>query len=453
LPLSTNVEAAKAEAIDPREDDGRGLGTLALISVVAGALGGLIAGTFRLLLERGAALHEACFGWAHQHPFIGIPLVFGTAAAATALAAWMVRRIEPRAAGSGIPDVEAVVAGEVPPESANLVPVKFVGGLLALGAGLALGREGPSVEMSGVAARLLGTATRRNWRDLRALIAAGAGAGLATAFGAPLAGVVFVLEELVRRFEMRIAIAGLGASAGAMAVADQLLGSKPDFLVAQIDKVPWQQLGYFLLLGLVAGVVGIAYNKLILACLAFAERWQHVPVELRAVAVSVLVSACAWWWPQIIGGGDPLAQALLDGQYALPTVAAILGIRFFLGPISYAVNTPGGLFAPILVLGAGLGLLVGLPAREWFGDLAPPPVALAVVGMSAFFTAVVRSPLTGIVLVTEMTANSTLFLPMLTANLGAALLPSMMNNPPIYDSLRERATRLRNSRAAGTTQR
>jgi CIC family chloride channel protein len=124
-------------------------------------------------------------------------------------------------------------------------------------------------------------------------------------------------------------------------------------------------------------------------------------------------------------------------------VLAILGIRFVLGPLSYAVNTPGGLFAPILVLGAGLGLLVGQPSQMLFGALAPPPLALAVVGMAAFFTAVVRSPLTGIVLVTEMTANTTLFVPMLTANLAAALVPSLLGNPPIYDSLRERAARLR----------
>jgi CIC family chloride channel protein len=410
---------------------------------VAGAAAGLIAGSFRLLLERGATLRTTLFDWAHDDPAVGVPVVFGAAAVATAIAAWMVRRIEPRAAGSGIPDVEAVVAGEVAPEGPSLIPVKYIGGLLALGAGLALGREGPSVEMGGVAARLLGTATGRNRRDLRALVAAGAGAGLATAFGAPLAGVVFVLEEVVRRFELRIAIASLGASAGAIAVADLMLGNRPDFLVAPLDYPRWTQLGFFLVLGLVAGVAGVAYNRLIMAMLALAERLARLPVELRAVAVSLAVSALAWWWPQVIGGGDPLAQALLNGEFALPAVLAILGIRFVLGPLSYAVNTPGGLFAPILVLGAGLGLLVGQPSQMLFGALAPPPLALAVVGMAAFFTAVVRSPLTGIVLVTEMTANTTLFVPMLTANLAAALVPSLLGNPPIYDSLRERAARLR----------
>ncbi|MFO0896418.1 MAG: chloride channel protein [Pirellulales bacterium] len=416
-----------------------------MLSIVAGAAAGLIAGAFRLLLERGAELRDGLLRWAHDQPVVGLPAVFALAAGATALAAWLVRRVEPRAAGSGIPDVEAVVAGEVPPESASLIPVKFIGGLLALGAGLALGREGPSVEMGGVAARLLGTATRRNWRDLRALIAAGAGAGLATAFGAPLAGVVFVLEELVRRFELRIAIAGLGASAGAISVADLMLGSQPDFLVAPIAKLPWTQLGPFFVLGVVAGVAGVAYNRLIMACLGLSERWQRVPVELRAGAVGVLVTAIAWWWPQLVGGGDPLAQTLLNGEYAFSAVLLILGIRFFLGPISYAANTPGGLFAPILVLGAGLGLAVGVPWQTAFGAAAPPPVALAVVGMSAFFAAVVRSPLTGIVLVTEMTASASLFVPMLVANLLAVLVPSVVNNPPIYDSLRERATRLRSS--------
>ena len=124
--------------------------------------------------------------------------------------------------------------GDLPPAPFILIPVKFVGGVLAIGAGLALGREGPSVQIGASLAHLVGKTARRNWPDCRVLIAAGAGAGLATAFNAPIAGAVFVLEELVRRFETRIAIAALGASATAMSVARIFLGDAPEFHIAPL---------------------------------------------------------------------------------------------------------------------------------------------------------------------------------------------------------------------------
>ena len=148
----------------------------------------------------------------------GFLVVVLAGAVAPAIAAWLVRRFSPYASGSGIPHVEAALAQEVPPAPIGLVPVKFFGGILAIGSGLALGREGPSVQIGAGIAVFTARLFRLDWADCRVLLAAGAGAGLATAFNAPIAGAVFVLEELVRRFEHRIAIAALAASATAIAV-------------------------------------------------------------------------------------------------------------------------------------------------------------------------------------------------------------------------------------------
>ena len=141
--------------------------------------------------------------WAHAIKLVGLPLVIAAAAAATALAAWLVRRFAPHAAGSGIPHVEAVIQRDLSPAGPSLVLVKFVGGVLAIGSGLALGREGPTVQMGASVAELIGRVFKRRRPDAQVLLAAGAGAGLATAFNAPIAGAVFVLEELVRRFDTR----------------------------------------------------------------------------------------------------------------------------------------------------------------------------------------------------------------------------------------------------------
>src|SRR5215469_3718845 len=208
---------------------------LALLALVAGALAGFVGAIFRLCLEHADRLRDVLIARAQGWEAVGFLLVLAAFAAATALAAWLVRRYSPHASGSGIPHVEAVLRGELPQAPFRLIPVKFFGGLLAIGSGLALGREGPSVQMGASLAHLVGKIFRRTWPDCRVLIAAGAGAGLATAFNAPIAGAIFVLEELVQQFEHRIAIAALGASATAIAIARVFLGDMPDFHVVSLS--------------------------------------------------------------------------------------------------------------------------------------------------------------------------------------------------------------------------
>ena len=200
-------------------------------------------------------------------------------------------------------------------------------------------------------AHLVGVVFRRSWPDSRVLLAAGAGAGLATAFGAPIAGAVFVLEELVRRFDTRITITTLGASAGAIAVARVLLGNAPDFDVAPLPQPGFGTLPIYLALGVVAGFLGIAYNRTLLSTLAAADRLRRWPVELRAALIGAAVGLLAWYAPSLVGGGDAITQRMLAGSEALVMVAFVFILRFGLGALSYAAGTPGGLFAPMLVLG------------------------------------------------------------------------------------------------------
>ncbi|MGB8489082.1 MAG: chloride channel protein, partial [Xanthobacteraceae bacterium] len=202
---------------------------LAALALVVGAASGLIGALFRLSLEWADGVRDRLMSWAHGGSFAGLLFVIGLSAGAVAIAAWLVRRVSPLASGSGIPHVELVLEGELPPAPPVLLIVKFIGGFLAIGFGLALGREGPSVQMGANVAGLIGKICRCSWPDCRVLLAAGAGAGLATAFNSPIAGAVFVLEELVRKFELRIAIAALGASAAAISVARVFLGDAPDF--------------------------------------------------------------------------------------------------------------------------------------------------------------------------------------------------------------------------------
>jgi CIC family chloride channel protein len=428
-------------AYDSPNDAPGSLPALAALALVAGAAAGLVGALFRVSLEWADAWRDALLGWAHGYGALGFVLVVMAGGAATALAAWLVRRFSPHASGSGIPHVEAVLKQELPPAPFLLIPVKFVGGVLAIGAGLALGREGPSVQMGATLAHLVGQLFRRHWADCRVLLAAGAGAGLATAFNAPIAGAVFVLEELLRRFETRIAIAALGASATAITVSRWILGDAPDFHVAALPYPTATASALYVVLGALAGFVAIAYNVALLQTLAAGERLKMLPIEVRAAIVGMLVAVIAWFAPQFVGGGEALTQTALSGAQPLRVLPVVFLIRFALGPISYAAHTPGGLFAPLLVLGAQLGLMFGLACRWLWPQFDVPPEAFAVVGMAAFFTGVVRAPLTGIVLIIEMTASMTLMLPMVGASFLAMLIPTLLGNPPIYDSLREQPDR------------
>jgi CIC family chloride channel protein len=168
-------------------------------------------------------------------------------------------------------------------------------------------------------------------------------------------------------------------------------------------------------------------------------RWRP---EVRALAIGALVGALAWFAPDMVGGGDTLTQLALAGGAGLATLAVVFLVRFLLGPLSYAAGTPGGLFAPILVLGASLGLAFGLLCQYTPGDTGAEPVAYAVVGMAAFFTATVRAPITGIILVIELTGASTQLLPMLWACFAAMAVPTLFGSAPIYDSLRARTVRV-----------
>jgi chloride channel protein, CIC family len=423
-------------------DEHQSLLGLVAAALVVGAATGCVGANFRLLLEQADRLRDAMIAWAHGHGIWGFLIVVGACACATLLAAWMVRRFSPHASGSGIPHVEAVLHGQVPPAPFVLVPVKFIGGILAIGSGLALGREGPTVQMGAGIAAFAARVGRLSWPDARVLLAAGAGAGLATAFNAPIAGLAFVLEELMHKFERRVAVAALAALATAIPVARLFIGDAPDFQVIPLSTPSAISAPLFLVLGAVAGLLAVAYNRTLLAFIAAGDRLARLPIELRAGLIGASVGMLAWFAPDLVGGGDQITQRTLIGQDGVAIVAFAFLIRFALGALSYAAGTPGGLFAPLLVLGAQSGLLFGAACRFVFPELAIQPHAFALVGMAAFFAGVVRAPVTGIVLVAEMTGNVTMLLPMLGACFVAMLLPSLLRNPPIYDSLRERTLRL-----------
>lgn len=402
-------------------------------ALLVGAVTGLVTATFRYALIWLGNHRRA---WAVElhaaNPWWIVPFALVCSAGAS-LAAWLVHHVEPHAEGSGIPRVEGIVEGRIRPGRRRILPVKYVGGLLAIGSGLVLGREGPSVQMGGSVAINISRLTRRNDDDLRVLVAAGAAAGLATAFNAPIAGGVFVLEELVKRFDPRTTLATLTASAAGFGVSHELVHGT-DFHVAPLLDPTLRHAPLVIAVGLLTGVLGAAYNSSVVWGLRRA-RALAVPVELRAAVIGLAIGVVVWFWPQLGGGGDSLTLNALLGRGTILSVLAILVARWAMGIVSYAAGTPGGLFAPMLVLGSGSGLLVGLVAVALWPSTTLQPAALAVMGFASFFTASVRAPVTGLILATEMTGSVTMLPPSLGACAVAMLTATLLRSEPLYDAL------------------
>jgi CIC family chloride channel protein len=410
-------------------------------AALVGLLAGLVAVAFRALLAAGDALRNALLAWAHGVGSWGwlFPVAFGVLGAMLAVA--LVRRYAPETSGSGIPHLEAVLHRFRELDWRRVLPVKFVGGVLAIGSGMALGREGPTVQMGGAIGDAVADWLRASPRERLTLIAAGAGAGLAAAFNAPLAGLVFVLEEAQRDFRPVVFGAAFLAAAAADVVARLASGQLPVFTVPSYPVPPLTALPIFAILGLAAGALGVMFNWCLLRTLDGFGRLHGRWLLAGAAAVGALVGIAGWFAPLSVGGGHDLAETVLAGQIALASIPIWFLVRFGLSMASYGTGAPGGIFAPLLVLGALIGLAIGEIAHMLAPAVLPQPAIVAVVGMAAYFTAIVRAPLTGVVLIIEMTGNYEQMLPLLVSCFCAYTVAEYLRSLPIYEALLERDLR------------
>ncbi|HEY4574088.1 MAG TPA: chloride channel protein, partial [Thermoanaerobaculia bacterium] len=247
-----------------------------------------------------------------------------------------------------------------------------------------------------------------------------------------------VLEELRRDFAPGALTGAFVASVTADVVVRLLTGQSPVFRVASPPVPPLSCLPLFLILGVMAGLLGVVFNRTLLGSLRLFERTSRWPLGLPAALVGVAVAVIGWFAPEALGGGGPLVQDTLSGRIGLQALSVFLLLRFAMTMASYGTGTAGGIFAPLLVLGAQTGLLVGLLGQPIFPSAAGFGTSFAVVGMAALFTSIVRAPLTGIVLILEMTSSYPLMLPLLAACFTAYALADFLHDRPIYEALLER---------------
>jgi len=403
-------------------------------ALLVGLIAGVVAVAFALALEHVELARTAFIERAHGLGAWGVllPVLLGAATAGSAVA--MVVGLAPEAGGSGIPHLKAVLHGLGSLRWKAILPVKFMAGVIGIGGGLALGREGPTVQMGGAIGQMVSGWFRCTPRERATLIAAGAGAGLSAAFNAPLAGLVFVLEEVQRDFAPAVFTVTLVASVVADVTSRLLLGDRPVFdLVAPVAP-PLASLPLHLALGVAAAPLGIAFNHVLLSGLDVAAR-VRLPAWGKGALVGAGIGLIGWFLPHAPGGGASLVHLALAGGLGVMALLWLFPLRLLLTGASYATGAAGGIFTPMLVLGA----VLGTGFAEALGGLLPPylldPPTFAVVGMAAFFTAVVRAPLTAIVLLVEMTGDYGLVLPLLIACLAAGGIADYLRDAPIYEAL------------------
>jgi CIC family chloride channel protein len=407
-------------------------------AALVGAAAGTIALLFRAALTGMDALRNGMIHWAKQSPAWGwiLPILF--TAIGAGISVFIVRKYAPEASGSGIPHLEAVLHRLRKLEWTRVLPVKFFGGILAIGSGLALGREGPTVQMGGAVGDALSRFLKVSPRERLTLISAGAGAGLAAAFNAPLSGLIFVAEEVRRDFQPIVFGAAFVAAVIADIIARIGAGPFPVFIVPDYPTPPLASLAIFALLGIIAGFLGVLFNRSLVAGL---NLYARIPARFTvpvAALIGGLIGLIGWFSPLMIGSGHALAESALKGELLLVALPLFFLARFLLTTTSYSTGAPGGIFAPLLVLGAIIGLGVGQISHNLLPDVVPIPAVFAVVGMAAYFTAIVRAPLTGIMLIVEMTGNYSQMLPLLVSCFCAYAVAEFLKDMPIYETLLER---------------
>lgn len=415
-----------------------------ILSCLVGILAGVVGTYFEVAVH---FITETRTDWLKDELGNHLPLwlsAFLISAAFAFIGYFLVHRFAPEAAGSGIPEIEGAMDGMRPVRWWRVLPVKFFGGMGALGSGMVLGREGPTVQMGGSIGRMVTDIFRVKDDDSRhSLLASGAAGGLAAAFNAPLAGIMFVVEEMRPQFRYSlISIKAVIISAvSANIVFRSINGQSAVITMPQYQQPELSALWLFLLLGVLFGMFGVIFNKLItLSQDMFVA--IHKNDRKRYLMTGTLLGGCfgllLLYIPELTGGGIGIIPNVTNGNYSTNILLLIFLGRVLTTLLCFGSGAPGGIFAPMLALGTLFGYAFGLIAVALFPELNIEPGMFAIAGMGALFAATVRAPITGILLVIEMTNNYYLILPLIITCLGAVIFAQMLGGQPIYSQLLNR---------------
>lgn len=403
----------------------------------AGVAAGLVCVLFRFLLSK-----------AEEYLYIiidavkGSPLKSALWIAALAVLGIIVAKIiklVPDSASSGIPQVNAEVKGLLSPNWWKVIISKLVGSTVSVFSGLSLGREGPSVQFGAMAAKGAARITHADKTTELRMLSSGAGAGLAAAFNAPIAGVMFVLEEIHRTFDKAVLCMAIVAAVVADFISKIFFGQDTVFNY-QSETIPLRWYWLLIIFGILAGLFGAFYNVFMIACRDLFAKIKKIPQWVKFAFVFAVSGVVGLILPQVLCGGHSMAQLLIEERPGTLVVLGLFAAKFIFGAFSFCSSAPGGTLYPMCILGAYGGAAFAQAAIALFGMDTALWEDFAVLGMAGLFASIVRAPVTGIILVFEITGNINTLLPLAVVSLISYAIANSLGSKPFYSALLERIT-------------
>lgn len=350
-----------------------------------------------------------------------------------------INKWEPMAAGSGIPQVNSEVKGYTSHNWWRVILAKLIGGTTSVFAGLSLGREGPSVQLGGMAAKGVSRITKADKTTELRMISCGAGAGMSAAFNAPLAGIMFVLEEIHHSFDKSILCMGIVATITADYTSKLFFGQSTIFNYDTVN-FPLRDYWILILLGVLLGICGVLYNIIMVKAQDLYKSIKKIPNYIKMPVIFIISGVVGLVLPQVLCGGHSMVEFLLNERPSLGFMILLLAAKFIFGAICFASGAPGGTLYPLCILGTYIGAVFGTAAINLLGLSDTLWEEFVVIGMAGFFASIVRSPITGIILVFELTGNMNNLLPLAVVSLISYAVANLMGVEPFYEILMGKIT-------------
>jgi len=405
---------------------------MVVVAAAIGVLGGLGAVVFRLMIravQRGA-WGEGAFGveLVRAHPWWWVVLAPGLGGLLVGL---MVRFLAREVKGHGVPEVIDAVILRSGVIRARLVALKSIASAVCIGTGGSVGREGPIAQIGSALASTIGQMLRVSGPQLRTLVAAGAAAGIAATFNAPLAGALFGVEIILGNFAVAEFSAIVIASVSATAVSRHFLGAAPLIGVPALSLVSGWEIIPYSILGLLAAGVGLVFIWSIYKAEDLFARLPLLPWITTAVG-GLMVGGLAVAYPEVMGVGYPVSEGAVWGRLSLGMMAILVPAKLLATSLTLGSGGSGGIFAPSLMLGSLTGGAVGVLANSWAPGLTGPPGSYALVGMGAVVAGATHAPLTAILMIFELTSDYRMILPLMASCMIATLVTTRVRAESIY---------------------
>ncbi|MCR5207094.1 MAG: ClC family H(+)/Cl(-) exchange transporter [Eubacterium sp.] len=406
--------------------------------VEVGVAAGLICSLYRFLLQLAEDKLIDILGYIKGNPLRIALWLIGVTAIGYIVS--LIVKWEPDAGGSGIPQTAGEIRGYFTLNWWKVIIAKLVGGTLTVFSGLSLGREGPSVQLGGMAAKGAAIVTKADRTSQLRMMACGTGAGMSAAFNAPIAGTMFVFEEIQHGLDRSVMCMGIVSAIVADFISKIFFGQDTIFHYDP-QRIPLRFYWVLIIMGVIFGIAGTCYNHIMVKSQALFKKAERIPSGVKMSFAFLVSGIVGLFVPQVLCGGHRMTALLMQENPELKMLIFLFLAKFIFGAFSFGSGAPGGTLYPLCILGAYLGAICGDITLGVF-SLGPEfRQDFVIAGMAGLFASTVRAPLTGIILVFELTGDMNSLLPLATVSLISYAVANVIGTAPFYSILFEKTVK------------